>query len=420
VSQVDPTRGRRTTLDAAIVRHRLGRRLASALACLPAPPTPPVLVADLQSFDRNLVDVVRRAGGTPVRLATKSVRVPALVRRALAADGVSGVLAYTLSEAVWLAREEGCDDVVMGYPSVDAGALREVASDAALADAVTLMVDDTAQLDLVDRVRPHRRFPVNVALDLDAGLAVAGTVLGPRRSPLRSVTAVRDLARHVAGRPGFRLAGVMTYEGQVAGVPDDVPGERLRSLAGRGIKAASLRQLGRRRRELAEALAGVRDPAGPWFWNAGGTGSLETSAADPTVTEVTAGSGLLGPHLFDHYRGFRPEPAMFFGVPVVRRPARGLVTVAGGGFVASGAPGRDRSPLPWAPPGLELTGLEGAGEVQTPLRGPGADLLQVGDLVWFRHAKAGEAAEHATGVHLVAGSSLVDVVPTYRGLGHAW
>jgi D-serine deaminase-like pyridoxal phosphate-dependent protein len=420
VNEVDLARGRHPTLDAAIARHRLAGRLASALACLPTPPTTPVLVADLRSFDENLDDVVRRASGAPVRLATKSVRVPALMRRALAADGVTGVLAYALREALWLAREQECDDVVMGYPSVDASALREVASEARLAAVVTLMVDDTAQLDLVDRVRPHRRFPVNIALDVDAGLAVAGSVVGPRRSPLRSVTAVRDLARHVAGRPGFRLAGVMTYEGQVAGVPDDVPGQRLRSLAVRGVKAAALRQLRRRRREVDEALAEVRDTAGSWFWNAGGTGSLESSAADPAVTEVTAGSGLLGPHLFDQYRGFRPVPAMYFGVPVVRRPAHGIVTVAGGGFVASGAPGRDRSPLPWAPPGLELTGLEGAGEVQTPLHGPGADLLQVGDLVWFRHAKAGEAAEHANSVHLVSGSSLVDVVPTYRGLGHAW
>ena len=156
------------------------------------------------------------------------------------------------------------------------------------------------------------------------------------------------------------------------------------------------------------------------FWNAGGSGSVETTVADPYVTEVAAGSGLLVPGLFDHYQSFEPQPAAYFGVPVVRRPGGGLATVAGGGFVASGAAGKDRLPLPWAPPDLHLTGLEGAGEVQTPLTGPGARLLRIGDWVWFRHAKSGELAEHTNTVHLVSGDEVVESVPSYRGLGLAW
>ncbi len=156
------------------------------------------------------------------------------------------------------------------------------------------------------------------------------------------------------------------------------------------------------------------------FWNAGGSGSVESTVADPVVTEVAAGSGLLVPGLFDHYESFEPRPAAFYGLPVVRRPGGGLATVAGGGFVASGASGKDRLPIPWAPPDLHLTSLEGAGEVQTPLTGPGARLLQIGDWVWFRHAKSGELAEHTNRVHLLVGDAIVDTVPSYRGLGQAW
>ena len=155
-------------------------------------------------------------------------------------------------------------------------------------------------------------------------------------------------------------------------------------------------------------------------WNAGGSGSVESTVADPVVTEVAAGSGLLVPGLFDHYQSFEPRPAAFFGLPVVRRPADGVVTVAGGGFIASGPTGKDRAPLPWAPPDLHLTGLEGAGEVQTPLTGSGTHLLQIGDWVWFRHAKSGELAEHTNLVHLLAGEDIVETVPSYRGLGLAW
>ena len=403
-------------LDGLVARHRLATRLSAAVAALdPAPPTP-TYVVDLDAFDANAADLARRAGGTPVRVATKSLRVPALVARALEQPGFHGVLAYTLREALWLCEQGLSDDVVMGYPTVDRPALARLTGDADASAAVTLMVDDVAQLDVVDAARTSDA-TVRVALDVDAGLRVGSAHVGPKRSPLREVGQVLDVARAVVERPGFALVGAMTYEGQVAGVPDDVPDQRARSLVVRRVKQASVSQLAHRR---AEVLAALRELADLDFLNAGGSGSIETSSGDPSVTEVTAGSGLLVPALFDHYRSFTPRPAAFFAVPVVRRPADDCVTVAGGGLVASGPTGKDRSPLPWAPPGLHLTGLEGAGEVQTPLVGAGAGTLRIGDLVWFRHAKSGEVAEHVLHAHLVRADAVVDVVPTYRGCGHAW
>ena len=225
------------------------------------------------------------------------------------------------------------------------------------------------------------------------------------------------LARKVVARDGFTLVGVMTYEGQVAGVQDDVPAQRTKSLLVRRLKQASMAQLEVRRREISEALAGVVDLE---FWNGGGSGSVEATAADAAVTEIAAGSGLLVPGIFDHYASFTPRPAAFFGLRVTRKPSPTMATVQGGGLIASGATGADRSPVPWAPPGLHLTGLEGAGEVQTPLTGHPAALLAIGDLVWFRHAKSGELFEHVRDVHLVQGSSVSDVVASYRGHGLAF
>lgn len=406
-------------LTGDVARHRLAARLDRAIATLPRQPATPTAVVDLDAVDANAADLVRRAGGKPVRVASKSLRVPALIRRALARDGFEGVLAYTLREALWLHREGVTGDVLMGYPTVEREALRELTADPAACAAITLMVDDPVHLDVVDEVRASDAV-VRVALDVDAGLRLGRAHVGPKRSPLHDPGQVVALARQVAQRPGFALVGVMTYEGQVAGVPDDVPGARSRSLAVRRMKAASVRQLGRRREVIAAALVDALGPDTVRLWNAGGSGSLESSAADPVVTEVTAGSGLLVPALFDHYRGFEARPAAFFGLRVVRRPAPGCVTVTGGGLIASGATGVDRSPTPWAPPGLRLTSLEGAGEVQTPLVGPAADGLRIGDLVWFRHAKSGELAEHVREVHLVSGDAVVDVVPTYRGTGNAW
>jgi D-serine deaminase-like pyridoxal phosphate-dependent protein len=350
-------------------------------------------------------------------VASKSLRVPALISRALAAPGFAGVLSYALREALWLHDQGLCDDILLGYPTVDEPALRALTADPAACAAITLMVDDVAHLDLVDRARTGTGPVVRVALDVDAGLRLGPVHVGPKRSPLGDADAVLRLARQVVSRPGFRLVGVMTYEGQVAGVPDDVPGERGRSIAVRRLKRWSVDQLTARRTAVRAALADLTELE---LWNAGGSGSVETSAADPAVTEVSAGSGLLVPTLFDHYRSFRPRPAAYFGLPVVRRPGPGTVTVAGGGLIASGPTGKDRSPVPWAPPGLALTALEGAGEVQTPLTGGPADSLAIGDLVWFRHAKSGEVAEHVREAHLLAGDEITATVPTYRGTGNAW
>jgi D-serine deaminase-like pyridoxal phosphate-dependent protein len=423
-------------------RHRLARRLTDAIAALEDPATP-LVVVDLEAFDANAADLARRAAGTPIRVASKSLRVPALLERALATEGFAGVLAYTLREALWLSEHGLSDDIVLGYPTVDRVALRRLLGDATALERVTLMVDDPVHLDLIDAQRrgvsrlagartsttggvagAHASTSaegadavVRVAIDVDAGLRLGRSHVGPKRSPLHDPAEVVRFARHIVERPGFALVGVMTYEGQVAGVPDDVPGQRAKSMVVRRLKSASMSQLADRRSAIARALSEVVDLE---FWNGGGSGSIEATAADAAVTEVAAGSGLLVPTLFDHYQSFTPRPAAFYGLPVVRRPADGIVTVAGGGFVASGPTGKDRAPTPWAPPGLHLTGLEGAGEVQTPLTGPGVQALSIGDWVWFRHAKSGELAEHTNVVHLVSGDRVQETVPSYRGLGCAW
>jgi len=398
-------------------RDGLAARLDGAVAALGRPPGTPIMVVDLDAFDRNADDLVRRAAGKPIRVASKSVRVPALLRRALARPGFHGVLAFTLREALWLHEQGVSNDIVVAYPTVDRAALADLVSSPSAAAAITLMVDDVAHLEQVDAVRHSTAVPVRVAIDVDAGLRVGGQHVGPKRSPLYDASAVVRLARTVVAKPGLRLVGVMTYEGQIAGLPDVVPTQRAKSLVVRRLKSASLTQLEVRRGEVAAALKDVVELE---FWNAGGSGSIDTTTLDPVVTEIAAGSGLLVPGLFDHYRAFTPRPAAFFGVPVTRRPSEQVVTVHGGGFVASGASGRDRLPIPWAPSGLHLTALEGAGEVQTPLTGPGAARLRIGDLVWFRHAKSGELFEHANDVHLLEGDAFVDQVPTYRGCGLAF
>ncbi len=368
---------------------------------------PPFAAVDLAAYRRNAADLVRRAAGTPIRVAAKSVRCRELIAEALAIEGFQGVMSYALPEAIWLGRN-GVDDILMGYPTVHRDALRELAGDPVLARRITLMIDDVAQLELIKRVTGGGA-PLQVCLDVDASLRLFGQHLGVRRSPLRTPEQVADLARTVAADNAFELTGLMFYEAQIAGLPDTSP-------AVRWVKRRSAAELADRRGLVVDTVKQVAPLA---LVNSGGTGSLEISAAEPVVTEVTAGSGLFGPTLFDRYDQFRPEPAVVYAVSVVRRPAPRIATLFGGGFVASGPAKKSRLPSPAYPSGLKLIGTEGAGEVQTPVQGAAADSLAIGDRVWMRYAKAGEMCERFDVLHLVDGDD-VRVAPTYRGEGKAF
>ncbi len=378
------------------------------LGALTAELDPPYAAVDLGAFRRNAADLVRRAAGTPIRVAAKSVRCRALIDEALATDGFHGVMSYALPEAIWLARG-GVDDILMGYPTVHRAALRELAADPGLASRITLMVDDPAQLAIAKDAAGAGAARLQVCLDVDASLRVLGQHLGVRRSPLRTPDQVVALARAVVDDPAFELVGLMFYEAQIAGLPDTSP-------AVRWVKRRSAAELAERRSLVADA---VKQVAPITLVNAGGSGSIEISSADPSVTEVTAGSGLFGPALFDRYDVFRPEPAVAYAVSVVRRPARRIATLFSGGYVASGPAAKSRLPKPAFPERLKLLGTEGAGEVQTPVRGPDAEGLRIGDRVWMRYAKAGEMCERFDVLHLVDGDE-VRAVPTYRGEGKSF
>ncbi|MEV0092937.1 amino acid deaminase/aldolase [Streptomyces sp. NPDC050738] len=379
----------------------------------------PVAIVDLEAFDANARDLVRRAAGKPIRVASKSVRCRALLERVLGQDGFAGIMSFTLAESLWLARS-GFEDVLLAYPSADRTGYAELAADPKLAAAVTVMVDDVAQLELIDRARDGGAEEIRVCLELDTSLRMLGgkVRIGALRSPLREPAQLAELARSVARRPGFRLVGLMAYEGHVAGVGDSIAGRPLRSRAVRLMQSAARKELAARRAAVVRAVRAVVPDLE--FVNGGGTGSVQHTAAEDAVTEIAAGSGLYVPRLFDNYTSFTGRPAALFAQPVVRRPGVGIVTVLGGGYPASGAAGPDRLPVPYLPEGLRYDPQEGPGEVQTPLLGSPADDLRLGDKVWFRHAKAGELCERFDALQLVEGDKVTATVPTYRGEGHTF
>jgi D-serine deaminase-like pyridoxal phosphate-dependent protein len=380
----------------------------------------PFAFVDLDAMWANGDALLERAGGKPVRVATKSIRCRALIEEILGRDKrFSGLMTYTLPETLWLA-ENGHTDLLLAYPTADHEALRELALRSAgdPERAPMVMVDCVAHLEAIEAVLGADAPPIRVCIDIDAGWwALGGRIkVGPKRSPIHTVEQAVELAREIERRPQIELDGLMAYEGQIAGVPDR-PGARLRGAAIRFMKKRSAKELAARRAAIVAAIGEFCELP---VVNGGGTGSLETTGAEDAVTEVTAGSGFYAPTLFDHYDAFTLTPAAGYALPIVRKPSPETATALGGGYIASGPGDPSRVPSPWLPQGLKLDAEEGAGEVQTPLLGPPAAELEVGDRVYMRHAKAGELCERFDSLHLVEGDEIVDVVPTYRGEGKAF
>ena len=373
----------------------------------------PAALVELDLFEANLRHLLARSGDLPLRIASKSVRCTALLRHALAFDArCQGLMCFHAREACALA-EAGFDDLLVAYPTLQTADIQAVCRQVATGKRMLLMVDSPEQVKLVaDAVRPTG-VTLAVCLDVDMSWHLPGLNFGVFRSPVRDVPGALAVLDAINASGCLRLEGVMGYEAQIAGVGDAVPGQGLKNRIVRRLKQASIPRLQALRGAVVQAL---RDAGAPLrLVNGGGTGSLDSTRADVSVTEVTAGSGLYAPTLFDNYLNDVYAPAAMFALEVVRRPDDTRVTCLGGGYIASGPGQPAKAPQPVLPAGLSLEPNEGAGEVQTPLRG--STLPPLGAPVFFRHAKAGEMCERFNTLLLLRDGKVVAREPTYRGLG---
>ncbi len=373
----------------------------------------PFAFVDLDAFDRNVQDILQRAGDMSIRVASKSVRCLPLLQRVLAAsEQFRGVMAYSLREAVFLSQA-GLDDILVAYPAwggiPSSGVLEELRA----SKRIILMVDCQEHVVHLDHLGQEANVTIPVCLELDMSSTFPGIHFGVRRSTIRTPEQALAVAHATRAAAHVSLDGLMGYEAQIAGLQDRVPGSFLKNRLVRFLKGRSLREVVLRRSAVLATLK--EDGHALRFVNGGGTGSVETTTQEEPVTEVAVGSAFYSPTLFDHYDRFRHLPAAGFAIEVVRRPARYIYACSGGGYVASGPSGSDRLPKPYLPEGASLLRQEGAGEVQTPIAYSGPEPLNLGDPVFLRHSKAGELCERFRSLLLVSKGQVVDEVPTYRG-----
>jgi D-serine deaminase-like pyridoxal phosphate-dependent protein len=379
----------------------------------------PFAYLDLDLLDQNIRQVVSRARGKRVRLASKSIRSAPVLQRILRSEpSFEGIMCFTAREAVYLASQ-GFTDLLIGYPAWHQDDYTAVARATAEGAQITLMVDSQKHLERIQEIASAHKVTLPVCLDIDMSLPVPGLHFGVWRSPLQTPEQVRPLLELILTSTALRLDGIMGYEAQIAGVGDHYPGKPLKNLVVRQLQQRSAREVARRREAIVSLIESTGLPLR--LVNGGGTGSIASTQAEARVTEITVGSAFYGPGLFDNYRAFHYQPAAAFAIEIVRQPAPSIYTCLGGGYVASGAVGADKLPQPYLPPGAHLIPQEAAGEVQTPIRYSGDEVsLQPGDPVFLRHSKAGELCERFDRLALVQNGSVVDEVPTYRGDGQCF
>ena len=131
------------------------RRYDQAFADLDAP----FAFVDLDAMWGNAEQMLSRAGGKPIRVASKSLRCRLLQRQILDSnERFDGLMTFTLRETLWLAGH-GFDNLLLAYPSTDRAALRELGELTAEnpEGAPIVMVDSVEHLDLIE-APPTSRF----------------------------------------------------------------------------------------------------------------------------------------------------------------------------------------------------------------------------------------------------------------------
>jgi D-serine deaminase-like pyridoxal phosphate-dependent protein len=378
----------------------------------------PFAFVDLDLLQQNINDIIPRAADKKIRVASKSVRSVAILEKIFAANPIfQGIMCFTVPEALYLSQK-GFDDLLIGYPCWHPDHITALCQAAKNGKTIVPMLDSVAHVEHLNTIAAQHDVVLPVCLDIDCSVDFPGLHFGVWRSGVTSPESALSVFQAIQNSPHLRLDGIMGYEAQIAGVGDNASGQFLKNAVIRFLKKRSLKPIAERRASIVNTL--TQHGAELRFVNGGGTGSMESTCQESVVTEVTVGSGFYSSALFDNYRHFKHQPAAAFAIEIVRQPKAHIFTCHGGGYIASGATGNDKQPLPYLPQGATLTPLEGAGEVQTPIRYSGPETLALGDPIFLRHSKAGELCERFNTLFLVSDGKIVDQTTTYRGEGYSF
>lgn len=378
----------------------------------------PCAFLDEVALDRNIQSIIELSGNKKIRIASKSLRSIPIMQKILATnDRFQGIMCFSPREVLFLI-EQGFNDLLLGYPAYDERALYEISLLTKKGFIITCMVDCEDHIVYLEKIAEKSKGCFRVCLDIDMSSRFFRFHFGVQRSPVKNVQDALKIVEKVRRSSYLMLDGVMGYEAQIAGVGDHIPNQWIKSKVISYLKKKSVIEVKERREHIVKAIRSLEIELR--FVNGGGTGSIKTTEKDNSVSEITIGSAFYSPKLFDYYKEVKFHPAVGFALPIVRKPAPSIYTCLGGGYIASGAVGKDKEPEVWRPNGAKLLALEGAGEVQTPVFYNGKERVDIGESILFRHSKAGELCERFPFLYRVKKGEIVGEYSTYRGDGQCF
>lgn len=375
----------------------------------------PLAILDLDQLYTNIQLNIQRSKGKNIRIASKSIRSTEILKLIQKEnDQFTGIMSYHAEEAIYLSKA-GFKDILLGYPVVDRVLIQKIGEELKINPSICLMVDCPYHLELIQKEGEKLGVIFPVCIDIDLSIQFPGVYFGVKRSPINTKEKLIQLLSYLKKNNAIRLDGLMGYEAQIAGMADNAKEYGIKNKIIQLLKKRSIPKINNWRKEALNSIK--KEGFNLKFINGGGTGSVHSTVEDPVVTEVTIGSGFFNPHLFDNYQNFQLQPSLLFGIQIVRIPKKGTFTCHGGGFIASGGIEKLKAPKVHLPKHGELDKNEGAGEVQTPVIYKNDIELNIGDPIFFRHAKSGELCERFNDLIMIKDHKITSRAKTYRGEG---
>ncbi len=371
----------------------------------------PLVICDINAFNQNLEKVGNylKKSKKSLRLCTKSVRVPELIKMVEQKDFVNGIFTYNSAEALFFAENYKINDILLGYPTTSSVDIEELCKAASIEGVeISVMVDSKFHIDQLEKAAIKHNVKFQILIELDVADQFFGVNVGVLRSPLRNPEDVINLAREIEKRKNLQYRGIMGYEAQNASIGDT-------SAFMRWIKKRSRKHVNQLRQDVVKSL--ISEGLEPEVVNGGGSGCFQETAEEPSITEIGIGSLLFKSHIFDSINSLQDfTPSLFFVLQVVRKPGHNIITTFSGGYVSSGSV--RAFPIVVKPDNLKTYKNEAYGEVQTPFKfNPKKISLNLGDPIFCRFGKAGEPLEHFNDINVYSDGKIIDKYFTYRGLG---
>lgn len=372
---------------------------------------------NLNALDRNIQVMLHGTGNKQIRIATKSIRsldVLRYVAQRIPDEKFAGWMTFTAAETVYLC-EAGLDHFLLGYPTMEPQSTRQLMRWIKKGKDITFIVDCVAHVDFLKQLAEEEDVAAPLCIDLNVSQVYPRLYFGTRRSSQTEPKQLSQFLKAILPSPYIYVTSLMGYDAQIAGV-GDAPLQKTKRAVIQTLKKRARKEVQKQRKRAVKVLEKQIGPL--QFVNGGGTGSMAYSALCDEITEITIGSGLYRPALFDHYDDMPFEASAGYTLRATRKPDQQTVVAHGGGYIASGAINDDKAPK-LVDEALTFYHTEGAGEVQTPLKMP-KNRYKIGDSIALRHAKAGELCERFQVLHSYRDNEYVGPMKTYRGDGQCF